>query len=109
MGWPFWGNVMLTIFQSPSQEMQLMQTSWASQLNPLLANPVSNVLILKGVLLASGDNQVNHKLGRALQGWFVVGQNASATFYDKQSSNKTPQLTLALTASANVTISLAVF
>lgn len=100
---------MLTIFQSPFQDLQLMQTSWASQLNPLLSNPLNNVQILSGILIASGDNQVNHKLGRKLQGWFVVGQNASATFYDKQASNKTPQLTLALTASANVTISLAVF
>jgi hypothetical protein len=100
---------MLTIFQSPFQDLQLMQTSWAAQLNPLLSNPISNVSILNGVVLASGDNVINHKLGKKLQGWFMVGQNASATFYDKQTSNSTPQLTLVLNSSAAVTANVAVF
>jgi hypothetical protein len=89
--------------------MQLLQTSWAAQRNPLLDNPLNSVSILQSVVLASGDNTINHKLGKKLQGWFIVGQNASATFYDKQSSNSTPQLTLVLNASGAVTVNLAVF
>jgi hypothetical protein len=99
---------MLTIFQSPFHDLSLMQTSWAAQLNPLLDNPLNNGSILQSLVLASGDNVINHKLGKKLTGWYVVGQNASATFYDKQASNSTPQLTLVLNASAAVTISLAV-
>ena len=100
---------MLTIFQSPFHDLSLMQTSWAAQLNPLLDSPLNNVSILQALVLASGDNVINHKLGKRLTGWFVVGQNASATFYDKQASNSTPQLTLTLNSSAAVTINLAVF
>ena len=100
---------MLTIFKSPFQDLQLMQTSWASQLNPLLSNPMSNASILYGVVLASGDNVINHKLGQKLIGWNIIGRNSAASVYDKQATNSTPQLTLVLNASAAVTINLAVF
>ena len=86
-----------------------MQTSWAAQLNPLINNPINAASILSGVVLASGDNTINHKLGKKLTGWFIVGQSASATFYDKQSTNQNSQLTLVLNASAAVTVNLAVF
>ncbi len=97
---------MLPIFQSPSKEFSLMQTQWASQLNPLLTQPTSNAILLKDVNVLSGSNVINHKLGRTPQGWVVVDQTSSATFY--RSAIQTP-LTLTLTASADSVISLLVF
>jgi len=91
-----------------SADMQ-MQTLWASQLNPLLTNPALQGNILKSVVLASGDNTINHKLGRKLQGWIIVRQRASASMYDKQDSNARPELTLVLNASAAVTVDIYVF
>lgn len=99
----------LPIFQSDSEPMTLMQTSWAKYLRPFLENPFLQGRVLTGVVLTSGSNVVNHKLSRKLQGWVIVGQNASATFYDAQASNKSPQLTLVLIASGAVTINLYVF
>lgn len=99
----------LPIFNSDNTILSLLQTNWATQINPVLANPVINGFILKEVQLSSGTNVVNHKLGRKLQGWFIVRQRASATIYDTQDSNSNPSLTLFLTASANVTVDIYVF
>lgn len=98
-------------FQNDDRAFQLMQSSWASQLDPMLLNPLNRVTILKNVSLlsASNPNVVNHLLQRNLQGWFVIRQRASAIVWDSQDSNQTPSLTLNLRASADVTVDLAVF
>ena len=99
----------LPIFQSPSKEFSLMQTAWASELNPFLNAPICNGLLLVSQVLTSGDNTINHKLGRKLIGWIIVGQNASATFYDKQAANQRKDKTLVLNASGAVTVNIWVF
>ena len=89
--------------------LPLMQTQWAQQLDPIIANPTVNSIVLKNISLATGTNVVNHKLGRVLQGWKPTRVRASATLYDQQDSNQTPQLTLILVASAPVVVDLEVF
>lgn len=88
---------------------EMMLTQWAQELNPLLKNPITSGIILKSVSLVSGNNVVNHLLGRKLQGWYIVRIRSASTIYDTQDSNQTPQLTLNLVASAPVIIDLAVF
>lgn len=90
-------------------DISLMQTKWASILNVLLKNPSLKSSILKSVSLASGSNTINHQLGRALTGWRIVRQRASATIYDTQDSNSYPDLTLLLTASGAVVVDIEVF
>jgi hypothetical protein len=87
----------------------MAQNRWATALDPMLSNPVLNTVLLKNVALTTGANIVNHKLGRDLQGWYPVRVRSSSTIYDTQDSNQTPQLTLLLVASANVTVDLVVF
>ena len=82
---------------------------WAAILNPIVSNPANNSLILKDIALVSGDNTINHKLGRKLQGYIIVGINAAATIYDKQATNQMPQLTLVLNSSAPATAQILVF
>jgi hypothetical protein len=86
-----------------------MQTKWASQLNPVLANLLVQGQMLMDQKLNNGVTIVNHKLGRDLIGWFIVGINGAATVYDNQATNQTPQLTLNLTSNAAVTVNLWVF
>ena len=100
---------MLPIFYTDDKDMSLLQTNWAKEINPVLGNPISQGLLLTGLVLASGDNTINHKLGRKLQGWIIVGLSASVTFYDKQATNSMPQKTLVLNASGAATINLYVF
>lgn len=86
-----------------------MMTTWAQALNPVIANELLQGQLLTNIALISGTTQVNHKLGRKLVGWFVVGINAPATIYDNQATNQTPQLTLSLTSNAVCTANLWVF
>lgn len=88
----------------------MLQTKWATELNPILTNPVSNGLLLKGIILTTGANVINHKLGRKLQGWVVTRYiGGAASLYDTQDNNGMPQLTLNLTSSANVSVDIYVF
>lgn len=100
---------MLVQFQSDDRNFQMMQNSWASEINPLLSRPLNQSNILNNVVLINGTTVVNHLLGRKLQGWFIVGQNASAIIYDAQANNQKPELTLVLISNAAVTVNIAVF
>lgn len=100
---------MLPQFQSDDRNFQLMQNSWGSILNPLVANPTLKNLVLENILLVMGSNVINHKLGRKLQGWKVVRQRSAASLYDTQDSNLSPDLTLVLVSDANVSVNLEVF
>ena len=86
-----------------------MLTAWATQLDPVISNPLVQGQLLTGVALINGTTVVNHKLGRKLQGWMLAGINAAATVYDNQATNQTPQLTLSLTSNAVCTVNLWVF
>lgn len=82
---------------------------WASLLNPLLASPIVNGQLLTGIALINGTTIVNHKLGRKIQGYIVVGSSAAATIHDSQATNQMPQLTLQLISNAATTVALWVF
>lgn len=99
----------LTKFQSSINEFMLMQTDWIKKLNPLLAKPQSASSILQNVSLTTGNNTINHLLGRKLQGWKIIRQRASASIYDNQDNNSMQSLTLLLVSSAPVVIDLEVF
>ncbi len=100
----------LPTYHTDDVSFQLMQSQWASQLNPLLASPLSNGVYLRAVALLTGDNAVMHRLGRKPQGWLVIRQyNAYAGLFDKQADNQMPQSTLVLNASGPTTVDLYVF
>jgi hypothetical protein len=85
----------------------LMQTQWASEINPLLANPSNNSRVITGIVLVANTPQVvNHKLGRKMQGWEIADINANANVWRTQPFNAQ---TITLESSANVTINIRVF
>lgn len=96
-------------FQSDNRVLQMLQTRWASIIDPVISNPANNSLILKNVQLVSGTNIVNTLLGRKLQGWSIVRLRGAATIYDEQDTNSTPNLTLILVSNANVSCDLELF
>jgi len=99
----------LPIQTTQIQDLSLMQTKWSSILNPLLANPTSQGLLLKKVSLTSGTNVINHNLGRNLVGWFPARIRSSVVIYDNQDNNQYANLTLILEASAAAVVDLYVF
>jgi hypothetical protein len=99
-------RVKLPFFQTSIPELSLLETKWASILNPVITNPISNPTILNGVSIVSGSNVINHKLGQTPQGWFVSDINAPATIYRSAAFNN---LTLTLTSSADCIVNLVIY
>lgn len=99
----------LAIYKNDDQTSMIMQNNWARQLNPLLANPANQSIILKNQILVAGTNVINHKLGQKLQGWNIVRKRADASIYDMQDTNQTPQLTLLLVSNNPVVVDIEVF
>lgn len=94
---------------SPKLTWELANPKWAATLNPVLSNPLVNGNLLQGVKVVTGLNVINHGLGANLQGYIVVLNTAAVTFYDQQSTNNFPDLTLRLIASGPAIISIYVF
>lgn len=86
-----------------------LQSNVVTKLNQVLGLPLLQGQIISDVALASGDNTINHLLGRTLVGWLVILKNAAVTIYDKQSSNTDAANTLILNSSGTATVSLYVF
>ncbi len=84
----------------------LQTTRWKSLLDPVLQNPLNNVGILKNVSLVTGQNSINHLLGRMQQGWLLLDIDSPATVYRSGAFN---DKTLILTASGNCVVSIGVF
>jgi len=75
---------------------------------------VSSVELLQGQLVeatfgAAGIKRIQHKLGRAPVGWFVVGKDAFVDFIDHQRLEPKPNLLLALESSGAVKVKLWIF
>lgn len=86
--------------------LDLMQTRWASILNPFLRNPLNGMQIITGVSLGVGATAIDHLLGRMQQGWTILDVNGAATIYRSQPFN---DKTLTLTSSAAVTVNIGVY
>jgi len=99
----------LPSYYTTDVSLSLLQSNWASLLDPLLDNPITKGLILENVQLVSGTNTINHKLGRKLKGWWIVRQRSAANIYDTQDTNPTPAVNLKLTSDANVSVDILVF
>jgi len=98
--------VQLPIFQTSNQDLSLMETKWASIINPVLSNPLTNPTILNGVKLASGANVINHTLGATPQGWIISDIDGNANIYRTQPFNN---LTLTLYSTGAVTVNLVIY
>lgn len=93
-------------FQTDNKQLSLLQSQWATEIDPVITNPSNQAILLKNINLNNGVTVVNHKLGRLPQGWRIVDITGAATIYRSAAFNN---LTLTLTSNAAVTIALEVF
>lgn len=96
-------------FVSDDATFNLFQTGLERTLKPLIQNPLSDGNVLEKIVLTSGTNQVAHKLGRKLLGWFAVRVRSNITLYDSQDTNLLQDKYLTLVASGAGTVDLFVF
>lgn len=99
----------LPVYKTENKDLTLLQSTWKSQIDPVLNSILGQGILLKSVSLASGSNVINHKLGRKLQGWMLTRVRAGATISDTQDANTTPALTLLLTSSIAAVVDIYVF
>jgi len=98
--------------QTDDRNLNQVQQNLAKSINPLFVNPIINGNLLPDIILTTGDNYIEHKLGRALIGWIVVRRSdGTSQIFDKQSTlSETLQTTqLLLNSSGSVLVSLYVF
>ncbi len=86
------------LVQLDDEKANRAQSLLNQKLNKLSDVPFSNGRMVT-IQLGIGSNQVQHKLGRAWQGWFITKRNTPATVYDAQGSVD-PKSFLVLVASA---------
>jgi len=98
----------LTLVHSQDDDLNLVQTKWKSVIDPFLSNQLIDGRLVDANLI-NGTTIINHKLGRNLIGWIIVGINGVASVYDNQANNQTPDSTLSLISSAAVKVRLWVF
>jgi len=93
-----------TAFTDDTQ-LTMLQQSLNDQFGKLQHIPFLNGNLIAGVSLLSGDNIINHKLGKLASGYFITSLNANTPIW--QSGLTTTTITLSCTA--NCTISVWVF
>lgn len=87
-----------------------LQNAISDSINPILSKVQNDSQILTGQQLMVGQkNIINTQLNRNLIGWRVIGQTNQADIWDNQINNPSPNLTLWLYSSADVTVNLEVF
>jgi len=100
---------MLPVFKSEDKDFMMMQTKWSGELNPLIRLPIIQGQLLENVELATGQNVINHRLGRKLRGYIIVLKDTNRDIWDSQASNERSNLTLLLESSGACIVSLWVF
>lgn len=96
-------------FRVEDRETQRFLDQLLAGLNQLNELRILQGQLVEGIDLVSGDNDVEHKLGRALVGWIITRKSAAVDIYDKQDDNNAPGQNLILNASGAVTVDLWVF
>lgn len=99
----------LPLFQTALRELSMLQSAWTRVLDPVIMLPTNSGRIIKGVELVIGTNEIDHKLGRKLQGWYTVRKRGVGNFYDTQDTNNNAALTLQLVSDAVVSVDIFVF
>lgn len=90
-----------------SVDLPVLMPKWKSQLDPVLANILSNGQLIQGIILAANTPlNINHSLGQLPNGWFPTDQTGFANLKRTQPFNTK---TITLEASANTTISIWIF
>ena len=83
-----------------------MWTTWATQLDPLIKNPLTQGRLVSNISIKPGVNVINTLLSRKQQGYIITDQDSAAKIYRSAALN---DKTLTLTSDISSTISLWVF
>lgn len=86
-----------------------LQDSVAKSLKPLLGHPLLDGRLVTNQTIAAAGSKVEHGLGRAYQGWWLVSPKGNAVVWEDSASMADRTKFLPLVASADVTASVWVY
>jgi Tfp pilus assembly protein FimT len=86
--------------------MDTLQTNIEQAVTPAIKSQLLDGRLITAQNLVSGDNKVQHKLGRVPQGYIIVKRTSGATVYD---TSETDSNFLILNSSGTLTVSIWVF
>lgn len=84
----------------------LAQNRWATDLDPLIKNVLTQGTLISNIKITNGVNIINHLLSKKQTGFFITDINAAAVIYRSQPLN---DKTLTLTSNATCIISVWMF
>lgn len=91
------------------RELTQLQTNVEQAVGQVIRNPLINGRLVEGIALTTTTYKLEHKLGRPVRGYIVVGNGASAIIHDNLSTETQPELYLPLIASTATTVNLWVY
>lgn len=95
--------------QTTDPAIRQLQDATERTVNSIAGRRIVDGVLIEDIELSSGDNTIEHKLGRILRGYIVVRRSAACDVYDKQDTNDLDDKTLILNSSAAATVALWVF
>ena len=84
----------------------MAQTVWATSLDPLIKNVLTQGKLISNISIITGVNNINHLLSKKQTGFFITDINAAAVIYRSQPFN---DKILTLTSNAPCVISVWMF
>ena len=90
------------------KDIQRLQDALSKVFNAIQKKEILDGRLINSVALTtSGPAEIEHGLRKPIRGWIIVEKNANAIVYSSVST--TPNATLILNTTANVTVDLWVF
>jgi len=84
-----------------------LQTNIEAAVGEVLKSPILDGRLIRDIVLATGNNRIEHKMDRELLGYMIVKRNNASAIYDVVDSE--PAEFLQLNSAGSVTVSLWVF
>ena len=102
-------RVNFTQLWSSNQEVTRVQSHIQKTFAPLLELPFADGVLRADLSIETSDTEIEHKLGRAYEGWLMVGLKTNAVVYESATVNTNKNSVIILKASTSATVSIFFF
>jgi hypothetical protein len=102
-------RVNFTQLWSDNQEVTRVQSHIQKTFAPLLELPFADGVLRADLSIGTSDTEIEHKLGRAYEGWLMVGLKSNSIVYESATSNTNKNSVIILKASTSATVSIFFF
>ena len=102
-------RVNFTQLWSKDQEVTRVQSHIQKTFAPLLELPFADGVLRADLSIGTADTEIEHKLGRAYEGWLVVGLKTNSVVYESATSNTNKSSVIILQESSAATATIFFF